>query len=290
MIAAATIVGPGKMGLALGYALVQAGAVERLTVCGRREEPPAHPLFTQGTARYVFGMEPPPHDTSAVFLAVPDAVIPELAHTLAAQGPAPEGCAAFHLSGSMPTDVLAPLHVRGYAVGAFHVLQSVVHPVTGAERIPGSYVSVTGSPEATAVARVVGAALGCPLLTVPAAWRPLYDAAVSLASDYLPPLLDLAARLLEQAGVDHEDALPALLPLVQGSLQTIAERGVEASVGGPVARGDIETVALHMRALDPDDRRLYAIFGRELAGLVKERLPGDVHSELLERFDHEIGG
>lgn len=290
MVDAVTIIGPGRMGLALGYALVQAGAVRRLTVFGRRDEPPAHPLFTQGMAHYVFGMEPPAPDTTAVFLAVPDQVVPELAHTLAAQGDAPDRCAVFHLSGSLPTDVLAPLHLRGYSVGAFHILQNIVHPVTGAERIPGSYVSVTGSPEATAIARVVTAALGCPLLTVPAAWRPLYDAAVSLASDYLPPLLDVAARLMEQAGVDHNDALPALIPLVRGSLESIAERGLEASIGGPVARGDVETVALHLRALDPEDRRLYAIFGRELAELLRERLPADVRSELLERFEHEIGG
>ncbi|HSG07781.1 MAG TPA: hypothetical protein VLA36_05475, partial [Longimicrobiales bacterium] len=84
------IVGPGRMGLALGYALVNAEAVRTLTVCGRRPEPPAHPLFVQGLARYVFGLERPENETEAVFLAVPDAVVPEMAHALAGQGQAPE--------------------------------------------------------------------------------------------------------------------------------------------------------------------------------------------------------
>ena len=132
------IVGPGRMGLALGYALVQSDAVETLTVFGRRPEPPGHPLFTQGRAEYVFGMRSLPASTTAVLLAVPDPVVPEIAHTLAGQGPGPEGCAAMHLSGTMSTDVLAPLHAAGYAVGALNVLQVLTHPLAGAEPVEGT--------------------------------------------------------------------------------------------------------------------------------------------------------
>ena len=56
-----TIVGPGKVGLSLAYALLQAEAVDEVTICGRRPDPPSHPLFNQDLARYVFGLEPPGH-------------------------------------------------------------------------------------------------------------------------------------------------------------------------------------------------------------------------------------
>lgn len=282
------IVGPGRAGLALGYAMVQRDAVRELVVCGRRPEPPAHPLFIQGLAEYVFGIASPEPGTEAVFLAVPDGVVPEMAHTLAGHGDAPTGCAAFHLSGVLATDVLAPLHARGYAVGSFHPLQSLAHPVTAAERIPGSYVAVTGAPQAVAVARRLTASLGCRILTVPEAWRPAYHAAAVMASNYLPPLLDAAARLLEQAGVAHEDALPALLPLVRGTLENVAELGVERAVTGPIARGDLETVALHLRALAPEDRRLYALLGRELTRLAGERLEDGTRQAFLDQFEEEL--
>jgi len=282
------IVGPGRMGLALGYALVSAEAVERLTVCGRRPEPPAHPLFVQGLARYVFGLVQPEPETEAVFLAVPDAVVPEMAHALAGQGPAPTGCSAFHLSGALSTDVLSPLHARGYAVGSFHPLQAVAHPVTGAERLPGSYVAVTGAPEAVAVARRLAASLGSSILTVPETKRPLYHAAAVMASNFLPPLLDAACRLLERAGIPYDEALPALLPLVRGTLSNIEERGLEASVTGPIPRGDVETVDLHLRALDPHDKQLYAVLGRELVRIAGPLIPEDALKELLERFETEV--
>src|SRR3954469_21899365 len=129
-------VGPGRTGLALGYALSQVhGALDSLTYCGRRPEPPAHPLFIEGVATYVFGLQRPEPGTTAVFLTVPDDVLPEMAHALAGQGQAPEGCAAFHCSGALSVEVLAPLHARGYHVGSIHPLQSLAHPITGAERL-----------------------------------------------------------------------------------------------------------------------------------------------------------
>jgi predicted short-subunit dehydrogenase-like oxidoreductase (DUF2520 family) len=276
------------MGLALGYALVNADAVEDLTVCGRRPEPPAHPLFVQGLARYVFGLQRPAPDTEAVFLAVPDAVVPEMAHALAGQGHAPEGCAAFHLSGALTTDVLSPLHVQGYSVGSFHPMQAVAHAVTGAERLPGSWIAVTGAPVAVAVARRLAASLGSTILTVPETRRPLYHAAAVMASNFLPPLLDVACRLLERAGVPYDEALPALLPLVRGALTNIEEGGLPASVTGPISRGDMETVDLHLRALDPRDRQLYSLLGRELVRIAGPLIPEDARKELMERFETEV--
>ena len=54
-----------------------------------------------------------------------------------------------------------------------------------------------------------------------------------------------------------------------------------------MARGDLETIDLHLRALDEDDRRLYAVFGRELTRLVGDALSEDTRGALLERFANE---
>jgi predicted short-subunit dehydrogenase-like oxidoreductase (DUF2520 family) len=282
------IVGPGRVGLSLGYALSHAEAARPLTVCGRRPEPPAHPLFTQGLAEYVFGLVRPEPGTAAVFLAVPDSAVGDLAQALAALGPAPDGCSAFHLSGAMSTEVLAPLHASGYAVGSFHPLQAIAHPVTGAERLPGSWVAVTGAPDATATARRLAGAVGCPVISVPESRRPLYHAAAVMVSNFLPPLVDAACRLLERAGIPYDEALPALLPLVRGTLENIQERGVDGAVTGPIRRGDVDTVGLHLRALEGDDRRLYAVLGVELVRMLRTTLPEDTARELLERFNNEL--
>jgi len=284
VIRSVTIVGPGRMGLALASALTNYGAVRDVTVFGRSPEAPSHPLFLQGRAQYVFGVEPLAMITNALLLAVPDAVVPEMAHTVAAQGPAPEGCAAFHLSASLPTDVLAPLHAQGYAVGSFHPLQPVVHPIRAADRIPGSYVAVIGGPEATAVARRLASVLDATVLEVPAVRRPLFHAAVAMAGGYLPVFLDLSARLMERAGAPSDQALPALMPLVRGTLATIEEEGLGAALRGPIATGDVETLSLHLRALDDEDRRLYALLGAELVRMLGGMLDEGTRETLLEEL------
>lgn len=259
----ACVVGPGRAGLSLGYALHQAGALESLVYCGRHPEPPAHPLFIEGTARYRFGLDRPEPGTTVVLLTVPDDALPEIAHALAAQGPAPGRCVALHCSGTLSGDVLAPLHERGYQVGSLHPLQSLAHPVSGAERLTGSWFSVSGEAEALAAARRLVAPLSGRPLEIPVTRRPLYHAAAAVASNYLPVLLATAARLMVHAGVAEEDAVPALVPLMRGTLENIDELGLARALTGPVARGDVETVRSHLRSLPEGEAVLYRVLGGE---------------------------
>jgi predicted short-subunit dehydrogenase-like oxidoreductase (DUF2520 family) len=67
-----------------------------------------------------------------------------------------------------------------------------------------------------------------------------------------------------EAGVGESDALHALLPLVQGTLENLDKLGVGAALTGPIARGDADTVRLHLARLSDSDRELYCGLGREL--------------------------
>ncbi|HEY0674555.1 MAG TPA: hypothetical protein VGD27_19920, partial [Longimicrobiales bacterium] len=119
------IVGAGRMGLALGAALRQEHAVERLVFFGRAMEPPPHPLFDgEDAAEYRVGMQPLPPGTTIVILAVPDGRLAEVAYDLSRAGESPPGCVALHLAGALTTEALAPLHSVGYAVGSLHPLQA----------------------------------------------------------------------------------------------------------------------------------------------------------------------
>jgi predicted short-subunit dehydrogenase-like oxidoreductase (DUF2520 family) len=274
-------VGPGRAGLALGYALWQADAASDIVYCGRRPEPPLHPLFTEGIARYCFGLEPPGVETTAVFLSVPEDVLTEMAHALAGHGSAPPGCAAFHMSGARTTDVLAPLHARGYAVGSFHLLQSLADPIRGATLIPGSYAAISGESTAVTTARRLLQHLECTPMAVPVGRRPLYHAAAVSASNHVVSLMGVAARLLVQAGVTEDEALPALLPLARGTLGNLETLGVRGTLTGPLVRGDVETLRLHLRSLEPREREVYRSLAFELLELASSfGLDRDVREEI----------
>ncbi len=275
------IVGTRAEALAFAERLAGSDAFDGITVYGREVETPAHTVFARGLARYVYGLEPFEATTFAVLLAVPDESVPETAFSVAGQGRAPEGCAAFHVSPTLPTDALAPLHAQGYALGAFQAFGG-----------SGSgYVAVTGSPSAISVARRMADALDVEVLEVPAGRRPLVDAASTLVSGSVEPLLALSVRLMERAGITADDARPALLASVRSALTALeGGRGVDAAAH-PARQGDFERAALHLRALDPEDQRLYAFLAAELlrldAGSADEEARGAL-DRLFRRYLDEI--
>ncbi len=269
MIETIVIQGPGRMGLALGAALRRSGEVGRIIFQGRSLDPPPHPIFEpiqdgDPGAEYRAGPRVPPGDTEVFILAVPDSALGEVAYGLANAGPAPPGCVALHLSGALSTDVLAPMHAAGYAVGSLHPLQTVADPWLSADRLTGIAFAVAGEPAAARAAHQLVAALNGQALVIPPALRPIYHAAAVTASNYLVAALGASSRLLHQAGVPADQTLPALLPLVRGTLDNLEKLGVPAALTGPIARGDADTVRLHLARLSADDRALYCALGREV--------------------------
>jgi predicted short-subunit dehydrogenase-like oxidoreductase (DUF2520 family) len=282
------IVGPGRMGLSLGSALAQAKAVDGLVYFGRSVEPPPHPVFDGNVpTSYRHGVGPVPGGLAVLVLAVPDDVVHEIANDIARSGPAPPGCVALHLSGALSTDVLAPLGGAGYAMGSMHPLQTVADPWSGAERLQACAYAIAGDPAALMTARRLVLALGGRPLLIPPSLRPLYHSAAVFASNYVLAAASVLARVLAEAGIAEDESIAAVLPLMRGTMDNVEQLGFGAALTGPVARGDLDTVRLHLSRLSTRERRLYSALGLETlelaraAGLDPER--AEALEELLSR-------
>lgn len=270
------IIGTGRMGLALGTALVRSGAAERVVFYGRAIEPPPHPVFDAAAHRaedeepsieYRIWPAPLPDGTTIALLAVPDQALAEVAYELARVGLAPGGCAALHLAGALTADVLGPLHDAGYAVGSIHPLQAVADPWLAADRLAGVTFALAGEPAAVAAGRRVADALGGYTVVVPPAKRPLYHAGAVLASNGLVAVLAAAVRVFDEVGIPEGEAVQGLIPLIRGTLDNLENLGVRGALTGPVGRGDVDTVRLHLGRLSGQDRTLYCALGMELLRL-----------------------
>jgi predicted short-subunit dehydrogenase-like oxidoreductase (DUF2520 family) len=272
------IIGPGRMGLALGSALAGTREFDEIVYFGRSPEPPPHPIFDRGeNVGYQSGYGPMPQGMKVLILAVPDDALNEVANHVARAGAAPGGCVAFHLSGALSTDVMAPLHGAGYAVGSIHPLQTVADPWSGADRLAGCAYALAGEPAALMTGRRIVDALGGRPLVIPPALRPVYHAAAVFASNYVLAAAATVARTLAEAGITEEDSIAAVLPLMRGTMDNLEQLGFGAALSGPVARGDLDTVRLHLTRLTGRERLLYCALGRETvrlasgAGLDPER-------------------
>jgi predicted short-subunit dehydrogenase-like oxidoreductase (DUF2520 family) len=284
------VIGAGRVGLALGAALQTTGAADRVVFYGRSLEPPPHPIFdiaappgddAEAPVEYRIWPAPLPAGTTVALLAVPDDALAEVAHDLARTGTAPTGCAALHHAGALTADVLAPLHAAGYAVGSMHPLLAIADPWIAAERLSGVTYALAGEPAAVAAGRRLADALGGFSVVVPATMRPLYHAAAVLASNGLVAVLAAAVRLFAQVGISEPEAVQGLVPLVRGTLDNLENFGVRGALTGPVVRGDVDTVRLHLARLSAEDRLLYCALGNELLRLARA-------AGLDERRAHEL--
>jgi len=100
------------------------------------------------------------------------------------------------------------------------------------------------------LARLVRA-LGARPFSLRGADRARYHAAAVLASDYVVALRAAAEDAWSLAGLPRAQAGRALQPLTEGAVAALGALPLERALTGPIARGDVQTVARHLQALAP---------------------------------------
>jgi predicted short-subunit dehydrogenase-like oxidoreductase (DUF2520 family) len=179
-------------------------------------------------------------DPELVLLCVPDRAIAEVAQQTAV------GPWIAHVSGAAPLAALDP-HRRRFGL---HPLQTFTRD-RGAEQLDGAFAAVTAE---TDEARTHGSWLARTLGLEPFALaddkRAAYHAGAAIASNYLVTLRRAAGSLLEAAGAPPE----ALDPLMRRTI----ENGFELT--GPIARGDWETVDVHLSAIRAERPQLEPMY------------------------------
>ena len=244
-------IGNGRAAAAVGRGLARAG--HALVIARRGEGATALAEALHGR---LVGRDEVLATADVTFLAVPDAVIPGLASDLATVAVPGEGRLVAHFAGSLGRAPLAPLASRGYRAAAIHPLQVL----SGWRIAAGTGFALDADGETMAVVTRLVEDLGGVPLEVPAASRAAYHAAAVMAANLGMTLLSEAVDLLERQGIPRAEAQQGLGALVRGGLEASMDRGLPAALTGPVARGDVATVAGHLEALagDPELRRAYA--------------------------------
>jgi len=248
-----SIIGPGKVGTALGMLACRAG-LNVVAVGGRRKDRAALAAEAMGA-----GVKPcTPAEAAAagqvVLLTVSDEAIGGLCADLAGQEAFQNGAVVAHCSGVLASDVLAPAKARcGCAVGSMHPLQTFPTVPSAVANLPGAICFIEGDPPAVAALEALAKAIGAESAGIDARGKALYHAAAVMACNYVVSLLEAAEQLMRQAGIDGQTARKALGPLVRASIANVARLGPAEALTGPIARGDTETVRRHLAALAGND-------------------------------------
>ena len=241
------IVGPGRVGRALGRGFREAGW--RITVvAGRTEAVAKRSAHFIGGGRPVVGLSATLFAASVILLTVPDDAIASVAADLA-QNAEEDLCGkiVLHTSGALGSSLLLPLQFRGAAIASMHPMQSFSG--ISVPPLEGRVFAIEGDEAAVRVARRLARSVGGIPVGIRASKKPLYHAAGGFAAGLCLALEEGGARMLMTTGLKRREAVRALVSLTRQVLDNYENLGPQKAWTGPLARGDFGVVAAHETAL-----------------------------------------
>lgn len=238
------IVGAGRVGAALATALSRAGhrvvAASAVSAASRERLERLLPGTPVREPAAVF------EAADLVLLTVPDDVLGGLVAGLAATSAPLQGRLIAHASGRHGLAVLEPAVREGALPLALHPVMTFTGRPDDVDRLAGISFGVTAPDALRPVAEVLVMEMGGEPVFIAEEYRGLYHAALASAANHLVTQVVEACDLLAIAGVANPARM--LGPLLSAALDNSLRLG-DAALTGPVARGDADTVASHLTAL-----------------------------------------
>ena len=268
------LIGAGRAGTAVGAALADAGhplvGVTARTIASRERAARLllHvPVLTSDevTAR-----------ADVVLVAVPDDLIREVAEGL----PLTSDQYVVHLSGAHG---LTPLQGLRATPVALH--PPMTFTGDGAIGLDEVLFTATAPDVARPVVERLVKLLGAQVQWVAEEDRALYHAGLVHGANHLTTLLSQAVAVLRDAGV--ADPAATLRPLVTATLDNTLRSGHHA-LTGPIARGDVDTVAAHLAVLRGRTASTYAELARATVDLAAA--DGRLDPDTVDRFGEVLNG
>jgi len=247
--------GTGRAAGALSLAFSHAG--HRIVSLSGRSTPRREELLAK------VDVEPGMPDLRVI--AVSDDAIESVASQIAAHE---QPANTVHVSGAVSVSALDSIVSSGVQVGSFHPLQTLPNAEVGADQLVGSFIGITApEPLRDDLVRLTES-LGCTAFVLDDRVKPLYHAAAAAAANFTLAALALAEDLFESADVPFEVAEPLVNAIVANAFAL----GPRQALTGPIARGDIATVAKQLDAIavsNPgrlEEFKVFAVVTADAAG------------------------
>ena len=191
-----------------------------------------------------------------VFVTVPDDAIAAVAASLKWR----KDVAVIHCSGATEVAALASAARAGAQIGGFHPLQLFADPEVALAGLPGCTIAIEAEVPLLSQLEQLAQGLRCRTIRLPPGCRARYHAAAHYAAGFVITLLNQAVELWQSFGIEREDTIRALLPLLRGTVASVERSGLAQGLAGTYSRGDIGTLEKHLAELariGPDALHLY---------------------------------
>src|ERR1700761_3055265 len=239
------IIGLGNWGSSLAHAVTVAGISLREVII---------PSGRHAARKSVLPVTTFDHallDANIFWLCVPDSSIARVASRLARRcgRHGLEGRIVVHSSGALNKQVLERAARAGASVAAVHPMMSFpTHTPVPLRGVP--FAVEAGRADRRILDALIRRLGGNPF-PLQSAKKTLYHLAGMLSSPLLVSHLAAASEIAMLAGLDSRQALQVIEPITRVTVENFFGAGAGRSFSGPIARGDVATIRLHLQALQP---------------------------------------
>lgn len=264
------IIGPGKVGQAVGRLLRLAGVRVEYIAARRRESALGAARFI-GTGRAIGLRDPRLTGVDVVLITTTDAAISTVARVLTSMRKDWAGKVVLHTCGSLPRDGgdLRRLREQGAAVGCLHPFETIPTREAGLQTLKGCTWAIEGDPAARRIATRWVGRLNGQVIHVRPEKKALYHLSGFLACPALNSLMAQSLRFLEQAGVPAVTARRMLARIASSTARNFRDLGARRALTGPAARGDWVTIRRHLEALRRSSPGLVPLYRVLLGSMVR---------------------
>jgi predicted short-subunit dehydrogenase-like oxidoreductase (DUF2520 family) len=279
-----SIIGAGVVGTAMGYLLKESGypivGIASRTLESAKK---AREFIGEGEASTDISVTAKKADI--IFITTPDSEIEEVCIKVGSEEGFNPGAIVFHMSGALSSEILRSAKNAGAKIASIHPLQSLADVNEAVKNLPGSYFCIEGDEAALSVARKIVNILGGREITIKVDKKPLYHAGASVASNFLVAIVRFGLELFEAAGIEKQDSLNVLMPLIKGTVKNIETLGIPSALTGPISRGGIKVIEDHLKVIlkeRPETVRLYTELGKYTVKVALEK--GTIKEDDAERI------
>lgn len=264
------IIGAGRLGASLGYALSKKGyTIKALSCRSKSSAEDSRQKIGQGTAST--DNVRTADQGEIVFLTVPDDAIEYVAKELESSPLDWREKIVLHCSGLLTSHALDPLQSKGAHTASVHPCSSFPKKQSRIDLFQGIFFALEGDEGAVSAVKDIVSTIGGLHFMIRAEDKACYHTACSLASNMSVALLYTAISLLSECGLGQDEAKKILRPLLEGTLHNVNKIDIFGALTGPVARGDLTTIKKHLAELKkfPSARRIYIDLAKQSLEMAK---------------------
>jgi len=179
-----------------------------------------------------------------VFITGPDAAIQDICNAVNWM----PYQAVVHCAGALPVSALSHAASYGAAVAGFHPLQSFPTSESFGQLNGVSFATEAENDQLYEWLAELATDLGGSEFKIKTSERAAYHASAVMACGMTAGWIGVAAEMWAKLGIDREEALARLIPLIRATVDAIDRLGLPSAMTGPFVRGDIDTITMQFQA------------------------------------------